>query len=385
MSDLYIDNADALTGLCNHLQQAPWLALDTEFVREKTYFPELCLIQIATDEVVACIDPLALSDLEPLIKLIYNPKTVKVFHAAYQDLEIFYHLRQALPSPVFDTQIAAALLGQGEQVSYANLVKAVLGVELNKSEARTDWTQRPLLPAQLAYAANDVRYLSTIYVHQRKELARLNRTEWLTEDFAALSRIDCYAHNPHLLWQRISGSQRLRGVQLAVLRNLAMWREEKARSLNRPRKWILRDDILVELARRMPKNLEQLKRVRGLESKVLERDGETLLDVIVLACSEPQQSWPSKPLMRPHLRPEQEALVDAMMALVRLRGAQQKVSPQFLANRKDLEHLLLDDRVDLPLLHGWRAALAGNEVQALIRGEVGLEVRDSELQVVAKG
>lgn len=384
MNHLYIDNPESLVELCGHLQHTPWLALDTEFVREKTYFPQLCLIQIANAELVACVDPLALSDLEPLIKLIYNSSIVKVFHAAYQDLEIFYHLRGNLPAPVFDTQIAAALLGQGEQVSYASLVKTVLGVELDKSEARTDWTQRPLLPAQLSYAANDVRYLGAVYLHQQAELARLERMEWLTEDFAALSRIDCYAPAPQLLWRRINGSQRLQGVQLAVLRSLAIWREEKARSLNRPRKWILRDDILVELARRMPKSVEQLKRVRGLESKALERYGDTLLDVITLACSEPQQNWPSKSSLRPRLRPEQEALVDAMMALVRLRGAQQKVSPHCLANRKDLENLLVDTNADLPLLHGWRAALAGADVQALMRGEVSLEVRDNELRVVAK-
>lgn len=381
MNYQYIDNFEALTELCEHTRGTRWLGLDTEFVREKTYFPQLCLIQIASEAHLACIDPLAIKDLTPLLALIYDTTISKVVHAGHQDLEIFFYLHGSVPNPIFDTQIAAAMLGHGEQISYAKLVHAVLGVKIDKSETRTDWSQRPLRPAQLDYAANDVRYLGALYKHQEAELARLNRSHWLYEDFAALGKADTYANAAHLVWQRIHGHHRLRGVQLAVLRDLAGWREEQARVSNLPRKWIMRDDILLELARRMPKNTVALKQVRGLDDNAQTRYGKILVNIIAKAATTSQQDWPSAH-SHPRLSPAQEALVDAMMALVRLRGAQQNISPQCLANRKDLQDLLTDKNVRSPLLHGWRGALVGHEVQALMDGKLRLEVHNNELQVV---
>lgn len=383
MNHLYIDNFEDLTEFCERIQGTRWLGLDTEFVREKTYFPQLCLIQIAAEDCIGCIDPLAIDDLAPVLAVIYDSKITKVVHAGYQDLEIFFHLRCTAPNPIFDTQIAAAMLGYGEQISYAKLVHAVLGLEIDKSETRTDWSQRPLRSAQLDYAANDVRYLGALYKHQQTELARLNRNDWLCEDFAALGNAETYANAAHLVWQRIHGHHRLRGVQLAVLRDLAKWREEQARAINLPRKWIVRDDILLDLARRLPKNKAALKQVRGLDDNAQARYGKSLLNIIATTTAAPRDSWPSV-TSHPRLKPAQEALVDAMMALVRLRGAQQNISPQCLANRKDLQALLINKNAYSPLLHGWRGALVGHEIQALMDGKLRLEVHDNELQVVTR-
>ena len=380
MSVLYIDRPATLREICARLQNAAWLALDTEFIREKTYYPQLCLIQVATEEEIACIDPLALAELDPLLALLYDPAITKVFHAAYQDLEIFFHLRGAVPAPVFDTQLAATVLGYGEQIGYAALVKALLGVELDKSQTRTDWSRRPLDEAQLAYAADDVRYLCQVYQRQQAELGRLQRLDWLAEDFKALSDPRQYAMPAENLWQRIRGHQQLRGVQLAVLRALSRWREEQAIAANRPRRWIASDEVLLELARLLPKNLESMQRIRGLEAALLRRHGQTLLELIVRTLTEPAEQWPRLPASR-RLSQSQEALVDAMLAVVRLRGAQQGVSPQTLAGRQELERLLAGAE-DVPLLHGWRAAVAGHEVEALLRGERRLEVRAGELRLV---
>ena len=377
MSDLYVDTATALEQLCAQLQDSPWIALDTEFIREKTYYPQLCLLQVANAEHVACVDVLALNDLTPLLEVLYDPASTKILHSAYQDLEIFFNLRAALPSPVFDTQLAATLLGLGEHIGYGNLVKTLLGVELDKSQTRTDWSRRPLDPAQLAYAADDVRYLSRLYHRQQEELERRQRSAWLTEDFRALCDPGSYQIDSHLLWQRIKGHQQLRGIQLAVLRTLAAWREEQARTLDRPRRWILGDDVLLELARHPPKDMARLSRTRGLASGFIKRHGQTLLELIDATRQEPRQHWP-KIAPHKHLSLSQDALVDAMMAVVRLRGAETAVSPSSLANRKDLE--LLIQGADIPLLHGWRAAIAGCEIQSLLSGKLGLEVRDGQLR-----
>jgi ribonuclease D len=383
MTALYIDQPQALTELCARLRGSSWIALDTEFIREKTYYPQLCLLQVATDELIACVDPLVLADLEPLLEVLYDPAITKVLHSVHQDLEIFFYLRGAVPGPVFDTQLAATLLGQGEQIGYAALVKALLGVELDKSQTRTDWSRRPLDAAQLDYAADDVRYLRAVYHQQCAELTRRQRLDWLAEDFKALCDPSHYALQPEQLWRRVKGHQQLRGIQLAVLRALSSWREEQAIAANRPRRWIVGDEVLLDLARQLPKNLERLQRIRGLEPNLLRRHGQTLLNLIARACREPAEQWPRLPSLR-RLSQAQEAVVDTLSALVRLRGDQQGVSPQTLASRQDLERLLTGD-TEIPLLQGWRAMLVGRELQALLRGELRLEIKAGELAVVAAG
>jgi ribonuclease D len=377
MSDLYIDTPQALEELCATLRDCRWLALDTEFMREKSYYPQLCLIQVASDETVACIDPLAIDDLAPLFELIYDPGITKVLHAARQDLEIFFALRGAIPQPLFDTQIAATVLGHGDQVSYGALVKETLGVELDKSHARTDWAARPLEPAQVRYAADDVRYLRQVYIQQLEELERRGRLDWLAEDFAALAEPDLYTVHPEQAWQRVKGTNRLKGVQLAVVQALAAWREEEAQRSDRPRRWVLRDEVLVDLARHMPADSARLARIRGLENGVVRRHGEELLRLIEAARKTPKDAWPTAE-RRLRLRPEQDALVDALMAIVRMQGQAAAVSPASLTNRRDLEAIVAGER-DAALLHGWRAAIAGRQVIAFLEGSQTLAVRQGEL------
>ncbi len=383
MTDLYIDTAPALARLCARLRGSPWLALDTEFIREKTYYPELCLVQVADESLVACIDALALPDLGPLLEILYDPAVIKVLHSAHQDLEIFFHLGGAAPGPVFDTQIAATLLGQGEHAGYATLIQELLGVTLDKSQTRTDWRRRPLTAAQLAYAGDDVRYLRDLYRWQRDTLERQGRLAWLDEDFAALGDPSRYRPDAQTAWRRIKGHDQLGGVQLAALRALAAWRETRASASNRPRQWLVRDAALLELARRLPAEQEELPRLRELDAGTVRQYGKPLLNAIAAARREPPERWP-RLREPPRLSPRQEALVDVMMALVRLRSAEAEINPQLLASRRDLERLLAGAD-DVPLQRGWRAALVGGEVQALLRGELRLEVRAQELVAVAVG
>jgi ribonuclease D len=376
---LYIDTPEALLSLCAQLRGHDWLTLDTEFLREKTYRPRLCLLQVANPDVVACIDPLALPSLDPLLDILYDPAITTVLHAAHQDLEIFFEMRHVLPAPIFDTQIAATLLGQGEQVGYGALVKEVLGVELEKGHARADWCHRPLDEAQLAYAADDVRYLRDVYLSQLASLRELKREAWLAEDFANMVDPARYSNPPELAWQRLKGANRLRGVQLAVLQQLAAWREEQAQQGDRPRRWILKDEILLDLARHMPQNIESMQRIRGLEEGTVKRHGQALLATITAGMKVPKEQWPTVK-MGDRLPAEQDALVDVMMALLRERCRERAVSPSAVAGRRDLEKLIMGER-DIPLLHGWRAAIAGDKLLSLLQGELSLTVSDGRLTI----
>lgn len=362
MSDfLYIADQAALTEFCAHLRGASWLALDTEFIREQTFYPQLCLIQIAVPDQIACIDPLALPSLDPLLDLLYDPAITKVLHAAHQDLELFFHLRGAAPAPIFDTQLAALALGQGHQLSYAALAQQLLGVELDKAHTRADWRQRPLAPAWLAYAADDVRYLRELYLRQLAALRERGWLEALAEDFRAMCHADRYRLQPSEAWRRVREHHRLGGMQRAVLRALAAWREERASAHDRPRRWILGDAVLLELARRMPGDMEQLQRIRGLPAATLQRHGAALLERIAAARAEPPEQWPARPA-RPRLTSGQIAQVDEGLALIAARAREHGIPPEVCADRRDVENLLAG--LESPLRRGWRAALIGRELQA---------------------
>ncbi|MEO6696546.1 MAG: ribonuclease D [Gammaproteobacteria bacterium] len=381
MQEYYVNTPQQLTALCRDLRDSRWLAIDTEFMREKTYYAQLCLLQVASDDIIACVDPLALSDLSPLLDLIYNPAVVKILHSARQDLEIFYDLRGELPQPVFDTQIAATLLGHGDQVGYGPLVRAMCGVQLDKAHTRTDWCQRPLDPEQVHYAADDVRYLGHIYHAQHDELSRMGRLEWLSEDFAELTDNRRYAGSPQLAWRKIHNANQLKGVQLAALQALTGWREERAKAINIPRKWVLSDEVLFELARRMPKDETELAKQRGLEAGFAKRHGAELLELIARAAELPKEQWPELQAT-PRLDSHQAALADVLMAVVRLRGEESRVSPATLATRKDLEQIVLGRKDAVPL-HGWRRALVGDDLLGIVEGRLSLQVSDSGLGIIA--
>jgi ribonuclease D len=381
--DRYVTKPDELRVVCAEFAKHPWLALDTEFVRERTFFPKLCLVQVAVPGLVACLDPLALDDLEPLLEVLYQPSILKVLHAGVQDLEIFVGLRDAVPLPLFDTQIAAAMLGGVEQIGYGNLVKSLLGIELEKGHARTDWAKRPLEAEQLRYAADDVRYLRDVYLWQRQELETRGRQTWLREDFAALGDSSRYRIEPESAWRRVKGINPLRAADLASLQQLAAWREREAMVCDKPRRWILGDDSLVELARKKPRELAHLERFRGIGETQIRRYGKAILAAIARGIATPREAWPSLP-RRTHLTPAQEAVADVASAVLKVSAARHQVSPANLATRGDLERLVAGERA-LPLVHGWRAEIAGKAVLALLEGEMQLGVLDGKLQLGHNG
>jgi ribonuclease D len=369
MQELFIDTPEQLQTLCSRLVDSEWLALDTEFLREKTYYPKFCLLQIANAELAACIDPLAIDDLSPLQTLLEHRHITKVFHAGYQDLEIFYHLWGQIPQPIFDTQLAATLIGLGDQIGYAPLIKQLLGKTLDKGQVRTDWSRRPLEEEQRRYALDDVIYLGTAYLQLKERLEALGRIDWLAEDFTTLSDPATYKIQPENQWARIRGRQQLKGAQLAILQALAAWREQRAATADKPKGWILKDEVLLDLARRAPKERHQLGRIRGLEPRTQERWGDTLLELITEARQLPPEQWPQEAAAPPRLDVEQEALVDILMCVVRLRAKEQHLSPQALTSHKELERLAAGEE-NLEIHHGWRRALIGDDLLKALKGEL---------------
>lgn len=359
------------------LQQQPWVAIDTEFLRERTYYAQLCLVQIGTPDTAFCIDPLALDDLAPLRELLTNENITKVFHAAFQDLEILQQATGEVPRPVFDTQVGAALLGHADQIGYARLVQTMLGVELEKAHSRTDWTRRPLKPEVLEYAADDVHYLARLYPDMRDQLQQCGRLDWLLPEFAQLTDPERYRTHPQDAWQRVKGWKRLKPAQQQVLAPLAAWREQTAIHANRPRGWILKDDVLLELARRRPQNAQALADIRGLPGSVTQKHGRRLLDLIAQARQRPAE--PLAPVPE-RLAPEQEPLVDLLMATLRARATEIDISPGALASRRDLEKIVAGNPAAKPL-QGWRLQAVGQLLQNVLHGELAVSVSGEQLKV----
>lgn len=374
---LYVDNNEQLHQLCESIKDAPLLILDTEFIREKTYRAKLCLIQIATDDIVACVDPIALTDLSPLMDIINDESKLKILHSARQDYEIFYDLNNKLPQPIFDSQLAASLLGYGEQVGYGSLVEKVLGVQLDKAHTRTDWSNRPLNQAQIRYASDDVYYLRQLYPLLKKQLADQGREKWLDEEFAALCKPDLYVTHPKDAWNKVKGINRLRPRQLAAAMNISEWREEMAIEKNRPRRWILADDILLAAAQLLPKNLSQLETIVNIKKATIDNSGEIILSCIKRALELEQDDLPSTTKPK-RLSADQEIMADFLMTQIKLVAKEQSISPANIANRKMIEKLI-NGETDNPLLTGWRYQLAGKIIQELLSGEVGLSIKNNKV------
>ena len=362
MQEQLITQPAELDALIGQLAAAPWIALDTEFMRERTYYARLCLVQVATPEVIACVDPLQLPGIDPLLDLLQAPTTLKVLHSARQDLEVFWDLRKALPAPLFDTQIAAAMIGLDEQIGYGNLVQSITGVRLPKLHTRTDWSARPMSDAQLRYAFDDVHYLRDVYLHLERELARLGRRAWLAEECAQLTDPRRYRNDPDSAWRRLRAGQSLAPQAQAILRALAAWREREAQRRNLPRGWVVKDAVLVDLARRAPHTLDELATVPELAPAILRQSGAAILAEIARARAEPAVPlWP--PLEPPDAARQQ--LYKDMAARVQACAAREHISATLLATRQDLQQLVQGG--DSPVLHGWRGAVIGNELAALRR------------------
>ncbi len=295
MQEFHVDSPEGLAGLCEQLRDSPWLALDTEFMREKTYYAQLCLLQVSNGELAASIDPLKLPDLSPLLDIVYDPGAVKVFHSGRQDLELFHQLWGRLPQPLFDTQPAAELAGFGNQVGYANLVRKMLGHELEKGHTRADWSRRPLRPEQLRYALDDVIYLGRMYLKLRDDLGERLNDAALQRELDRLSDPTTYVTRPEDAWLRLKARKFLKGNQLAVLQALAGWRETEAIRADKPRGWILKNEALFELSRTRPQTPEQLNKVRGLPHGLIKRRGAQLLKLIGQTLELPESEWPREP------------------------------------------------------------------------------------------
>ena len=377
-----IDSAEALDVFCGALQDAPWIALDTEFIREKTYYPKLCLLQMAIPGHIACIDPLRIDDLTPVLDLLYNPAIVKVLHACSQDLEIFFHLKGDVPRPVFDTQLAAPLLGLPEQMGYGNFVAEMLGLTLDKAQARTDWSRRPLQTSQLSYAADDVRYLAEIYPKIRQRLSDLGRLQWLNSEFAEYERAERYQNDPADAWKRLRGLDKLRPRALAIVQLLAEWREQTAQQKDLPRNWVIKDDGLIDIARLAPDNPEKLGRLRSLQPKTLERYGTRLISLVQEAGQREPQPLPGwKKRSKPTA--QEEALADILHAQLRLLADRHRINSSVLASRKGLLDLARGD-TDVAVLHGWRREMAGAELLAICAGQRLVSVDNGKVVVSEK-
>ncbi|OGI41211.1 MAG: ribonuclease D [Candidatus Muproteobacteria bacterium RBG_16_62_13] len=349
-----ITTAAALADLSRRLKGVPWLALDTEFMRVDTYRARLCLVQLATDDLVVCVDVLAIDDLAPLFECLHDPATLKVLHAARQDLEVLYDQDGRVPAPLFDTQTAAALAGYPDQVGYGTLVEAECGERLAKAHTRADWSQRPLPEEMIRYAADDVIFLREVYRRLRDKLEKLGRLDWLREECAQQTDPARFRIDPELAYQRLGGS-RLPLPAQTRLQALAAWRERTAIQHNRPRGWIVKDTALVEIARRNPVSIDELSTIADLPPAVVRRRGEELLAILHEANAQPPQRWY---LDLPPLTSAEQAQLSRLSELVKVSAGRLGLPATLLATRTDLTALVRGAR-DGRVLQGWRASVIG--------------------------
>jgi len=377
-----ITDSRGLADFCKRLEGAPYVAVDTEFLREKTYWPKLCLVQIAYDDEAAAIDPLARDiDLDPLFDLMDDESVLKVFHSASQDMEVFFSIAGRVPGPIFDTQVAAMVAGYGEQVGYATLASQIAGVTLDKSSQLTDWSLRPLSDRQIQYALGDVTHLCTIYEDLEDRLEESGRTSWVSEEMAALTDVSSYRSDPREAYRRVR-IRRPNRKALAVLREVVAWREETAQRRNLPRNWVIRDDALVEIATHAPKSVADLSRVRGLRGNAAKgRDGEALLQAVQRALDMPQGEWPEIPPRRAPIRGH-EALVALLQTLLRLRCEDHDVAPKLVATRDELDSIATTNDSDIRPLQGWRYELFGKDALDLKAGRLGLTGDRGQVRVL---
>ena len=378
MNYLYIETNQALKDFCEQIKDCQFCALDTEFVREKTYYPELSLIQLATETQQACIDPLAIDDFAPLVTLFETPAMLKILHAPGQDLELFYQRFNALPRPVFDTQLAAAVLGYANQIGYADLVKRVCSVQLEKKYTRANWSRRPLSQGELDYAMDDVRYLIEIYQKLQAKLSERGRTEWIQADLENLSKPETYEMTFSNLWKRLRGVQRLKGAALNNADQLCRWREQLAISKNRPRRWILKDEDIVDIARFKPGNHAELSQIGNLSADYVKKYGNAILQVLSKAAEMKSDEYPKQAEFKP-LNNQQQAIADCLMALCRLISEQNEIALASVATKKELDQLIVGKR-DNNLCRGWRYEMLGQHLVHFLEGGLSLDCEQGQLK-----
>ena len=374
---MIVTDSRQLQDVCAKLRQAGSFGFDTEFVRERTYYIRLGILQVATAEVEAILDTHAIDSLEPFFELIADPSIEKVVHAGEQDFAVLFERSGKPPANVFDTQIASALVGYGEQLSYAKIVEKVAGVKLPKLETLTDWTSRPLSKAQVEYALEDVRYLPRLRGHLGRRLRELGRETWNREECSFLEEASTYTPlAPDQIYERVK-SGGMDGAQLGVLREIAAWREEQAMTRNLPRGWVLRDQTLVEIARRQPGSLKELKQIRNLRPKELDRNKDAILKAVREGLDNPVQVE-NRQDKSARIRSRVKALVRMMDAWLHTRADGAKVSPTMVATKDQLKELaeahIQGQTADVSVLSGWRLALVGQELLEILSGALQIRV-----------
>ncbi|SNS43292.1 ribonuclease D [Sphingopyxis indica] len=376
-----IESSEALIEFCDLIRDSDFIAVDTEFMRENTFWPELCLIQVADNAHAAAIDPMAPGiDLAPLLDLLVdNEEILKVFHAGGQDVEIIFNMTGKTPHPIFDTQIGQMALGQAEQVGYSNLVEAWLGVHLDKGARFTDWSRRPLDKRQIDYAIGDVTHLAKIFPMMLKKLVKTGRGHWLDEEMEKLADPTNYAVDPERAWQRIKMPSRKPDV-LGRLKALAAWREREARNKNLPRGRIVKDETLADLAAHPPKDQDGLGRVRGLSATWKSNDiGGRLMQALDTAAPLSKDDMPDRVPRGPGLGKEGALVADLLKLLLKIRARELNVAARLIARSDDLEALAAGRRDDIPMMQGWRYEVFGHAALDLVEGRMGFAVKDGKL------
>ena len=377
-----VTEAAELAALCARLQTEPWITIDTEFMRERTYYPELCVVQLAGQNDVAVVDAQAPGmDLAPLGELLADPAVLKVFHAARQDVEIFLERFGAVPTPLFDTQVAAMVAGFGDQVGYDALVQALVGKGIDKAHRFSDWAARPLSESQLAYAAADVTHLRVVYEKLSTRLERDGRLEWVGEEMAVLDEPATYRADPETMWERLRPKTSNRRM-LGLLRATAAWREREAQRVNIPRQRLLKDESLLEIAATAPVTPDALARIRGITRGFAEgRSGAGLLTALRDAAALPEHQLPAAPRLKEGARPS-PALVALLKVLLAAKCEEHNVAPKLVASADDLDRLATEAAPNVPALQGWRRDLFGDDAIALKAGLVTLGVDGKRIKLV---
>ena len=375
-----ISTTQDLSDACARLATHPFVTVDTEFLRETTYYPKLCLIQLASPDEAVIIDPLAPElDLAPFFGLMVNEAVVKVFHAARQDLEIVWMLGRVLPSPLFDTQVAAMVCGYGDSVGYEQLANDLAKARIDKSSRFTDWSRRPLSEAQLVYAESDVTHLRDIYLALDADLKASGREGWVAEEMAVLNSPATYEVKPENAWQRLKGRIR-KPKELALLMELAAWREREAQTRDVPRQRVLKDDALMDIVQRGPRSTEALAELRSVPNGFeRSRAGAEVLAAIERAAAIDPKTLPR--LERERGRPTNGAVLDLLKVLLKSVAEAERVAPKIIASSDDLEAIANENDADVPALHGWRREVFGARALALKSGELSLRVQRGRVVV----
>ncbi|MEM7650868.1 MAG: ribonuclease D [Pseudomonadota bacterium] len=377
---MLITEQSALEAFCDTLKSCEFITIDTEFLREKTYYPKLCLIQVGDPKKNAkAIDVIDGDlDLTPLYNLLFDKSILKVMHSGRQDMEIFYNLTGKVVEPLFDTQIAAMVCGYGDSIGYDNLIRNVTGQGIDKSTQFTNWAHRPLSEKQINYALGDVTHLVDAYLHLRKELDKRGRTEWVFQEEEILNDPATYENDPFEAWKRVK-IKSPKPKTLAVLRALAAWREQRAQDKNLPKNWVMRDDTLADMAGQMPRDVKGLKKIRNMPQEVAKgRHGQRLLEIIEETLKGNPDDWPQPKKRRPP-PPTVAATIDILRMLLKVQCADHGVATKLLISTEELEELAVNDKADIPALKGWRYDVFGKDALAVKNGSLAVGLKHGKI------